>query len=105
MRSRDPGLAPWREVRSWVDNPRKPRRSSTMTAVLGGATVEELRQSIRGAVVAPGDADYDAARAVWNGMIDRRPALVVRCAEVGDVVAAVRFARSQGLEIAVRGGG
>jgi FAD/FMN-containing dehydrogenase len=76
-----------------------------MTAVLGGATVEELRQSVRGAVVAPGDAGYDGARAVWNGMIDRRPALVVRCAEVADVVAAVRFARSQGLEIAVRGGG
>jgi FAD/FMN-containing dehydrogenase len=76
-----------------------------MTAVLGGATVEELRQSVRGTVVAPGDAGYDEARAVWNGMIDRRPALVVRCAGVEDVVAAVRFARSQDLEIAVRGGG
>src|SRR5436190_5690289 len=76
-----------------------------MTAVLGGATVEELRQSVRGTVVVPGDAEYDSARAVWNGMIDRRPALVVRCAGVPDVVAAVQFARSQGLEIAVRGGG
>jgi len=76
-----------------------------MTAVLGGATVEELRQGVHGTVVAPGDADYDAARAVWNAMIDRRPALVVRCAEVADVVAAVRFARSQDLEISVRGGG
>jgi len=76
-----------------------------MTAVLGGATIEELRQSVRGAVTAPGDAGYDEARAVWNGMIDRRPALVVRCAGVADVVAAVQFARSQDLEIAVRGGG
>jgi FAD/FMN-containing dehydrogenase len=76
-----------------------------MTAVLGGATIEELRQSVRGTVVAPGDAYYDVARAVWNGMIDRRPALIVRCAEVADVVAAVQFARSQGLEIAVRSGG
>jgi FAD/FMN-containing dehydrogenase len=76
-----------------------------MAAVLGGATIEELRQSVHGTVIVPGDADYDAARAVWNGMIDRRPALVVRCAEAGDVVAAVQFARSQGLEIAVRGGG
>jgi FAD binding domain/Berberine and berberine like len=76
-----------------------------MTAVLGGATVEELRQSVRGTVVAHGDDGYDAARAVWNGMIDRRPALVVRCAEVADVVAAVQFTRSQDLEIAVRGGG
>jgi FAD/FMN-containing dehydrogenase len=76
-----------------------------MTAVLGGATVEELRQSVRGTIVVPGDAEYDGARAVWNGMIDRRPALVVRCGGVADVVAAVQFARSQGLEIAVRGGG
>ena len=76
-----------------------------MTAVLGGATIEELRQSVRGTVTAPGDAGFDEARAVWNGMIDKRPALVVRCAEVADVVAAVQFARSQDLEIAVRGGG
>jgi FAD/FMN-containing dehydrogenase len=76
-----------------------------MTAVLGGATIEELRQGVRGAVIAPGEAGYDEARAVWNGMIDRRPALVVRCAWVADVVAAVQFARSQDLEIAVRGGG
>jgi FAD/FMN-containing dehydrogenase len=76
-----------------------------MTAVLGRATIEELRQGVRGTVVAPEDADFAVARAVWNGMIDRRPALVVRCADVADVVATVQFARSQGLEIAVRGGG
>jgi FAD/FMN-containing dehydrogenase len=76
-----------------------------MTAVLGRATIEELRQGVGGTVVAPEDAGYDEARAVWNGMIDRRPALVVRCVEIEDVVAAVQFARSQGLEIAVRGGG
>ena len=76
-----------------------------MTAVLGGATIEELRQSVRGTVIVPGDVGYDEARAVWNGMIDKRPALVVRCAGVADVVAAVLFARSQDLEIAVRGGG
>jgi FAD/FMN-containing dehydrogenase len=68
-----------------------------MTAVLGGATIEELRQSVRGTVIGPGDAGCDAAGAVWNGMIDRRPALVVRCTEAADVVAAVRFARSQDL--------
>jgi len=76
-----------------------------MAAVLGLATIEELRQSVRGAVIVPEDAGYDEARAVWNAMIDRRPALVVRCADRADVVAAVQFARSQGLEIAVRGGG
>jgi FAD/FMN-containing dehydrogenase len=76
-----------------------------MAAVLGGATIEELRQSVGGTVIARDDAGYDAARAVWNGMIDRRPALVVRCDGTADVVAAVQFARSQGLEISVRGGG
>jgi FAD/FMN-containing dehydrogenase len=76
-----------------------------MAAVLGGATIEELRQSVRGPVVTQSDPGYDAARAVWNGMIDRRPALLVRCAATADVVAAVQFARSQGLEISVRGGG
>jgi FAD/FMN-containing dehydrogenase len=76
-----------------------------MAAVLGGATIEELRQTVRGHVIAQADSGYEAARAVWNGMIDRRPALVVRCVETADVVAAIQFARSQGLEIAVRGGG
>ncbi|HEY7968051.1 MAG TPA: FAD-binding oxidoreductase [Solirubrobacteraceae bacterium] len=66
--------------------------------------LEGLRAAIRGEVVAPGDAAYDEARAVWNGMIDRRPALVARCAETADVVAAVNFARDQGLVVAVRGG-
>jgi hypothetical protein len=74
------------------------------TSTLGDATVSELRETLRGSAVVPGDADYDAARAVWNGMHDRRPALIVRCAGTADVITAVRFARSQGLTIAVRGG-
>jgi FAD/FMN-containing dehydrogenase len=75
------------------------------TTVLGDATVNELRDTLRGSAVIPGDADYDAARAVWNGMHDKRPAIVVSCAGTADVITAVRFARSQGLTIAVRGGG
>ncbi|HEY7049219.1 MAG TPA: FAD-binding oxidoreductase [Jatrophihabitantaceae bacterium] len=74
------------------------------TTVLGDATVSELRESLRGTAVVPGDADYDTARAVWNGMHDKRPAIVVRCAGTADVISAVRFARSQGLTVAVRGG-
>jgi hypothetical protein len=58
-----------------------------------------------GEVVVPGDPGYDGARAVWNGMVDRRPALVVRPADAAGVIAAVRFAREQDLVIAVRGGG
>jgi FAD/FMN-containing dehydrogenase len=76
-----------------------------MGTILGVATIQELRESIRGDVITPADPRYDEARAVWNGMIDKRPALIVRCSGVADVVAAVQFARSQDLELAVRGGG
>jgi FAD/FMN-containing dehydrogenase len=76
-----------------------------MTTILGEGTVQELRESVRGDVIAADDPSYDHARAVWNAMVDKRPALVVRAAGVADVLAAVQFARSQDLELAVRGGG
>jgi FAD/FMN-containing dehydrogenase len=69
------------------------------------AVIADLRSTLRGALLTPANPDYDAARAVWNGMIDRRPALIVRCAGVADVIAAVRFARDHDLGVAVRGGG
>ena len=59
----------------------------------------------RGDLIAPDHPDYDDARAVWNGTVDRRPRLIVRCSGTADVAAAVRFARARDLEIAVRGGG
>jgi FAD/FMN-containing dehydrogenase len=65
----------------------------------------ELLGEIHGEVLLPTSPGYDAARAIWNGAIDRRPACIVRCTGVADVVAAVRFAREHDLEIAVRGGG
>src|SRR3954467_1086816 len=58
-----------------------------------------------GRTTRPGDGDYDTARAVWNGMIDRHPALIARCGSTADVVETVRFARAQGLPVAIRGGG
>jgi FAD/FMN-containing dehydrogenase len=61
--------------------------------------------SIRGEVIAPGDPRYDEARKVWNGMIDKYPALIARCTGTADVVAAVKFARAHNLLLAVRGGG
>jgi FAD/FMN-containing dehydrogenase len=76
-----------------------------MVVRLGNGTLQELRESIRGDVIAPPDAGYNEARAVWNGMIDKRPSLIVQCSGVADVIAAVQFANSQGLEIAIRGGG
>src|SRR2546423_3905191 len=71
---------------------------------LGEATVQDLRSALRGSLVLPDDAAYDEARSVWNGMIDRRPALIARCAGTSDVIAAIGFARSEGLTVAVRGG-
>ena len=67
-------------------------------------TVAEI-DGFRGRLISAEHTDYDIARAVWNGAIDRRPRLIARCIGTADVVAAVRFARDHGLEIAVRGGG
>jgi FAD/FMN-containing dehydrogenase len=67
--------------------------------------IEPLRSSVRGAVFTPGDDGYDEARTVWNGMIDRHPALIVRATGTADVVTAVEFARANDLGVAVRGGG
>ena len=65
----------------------------------------ELRRTLRGAVWALGDDGYDAARTVWNGAVDRRPAVVARCADAGDVRAVLLAARHHGLPVSVRGGG
>jgi len=64
-----------------------------------------LGEHLSGEVIAPDHPDYDAARRVWNGMIDRRPTLIARCANADDVATAVRFATERGLPLAVRGGG
>jgi FAD/FMN-containing dehydrogenase len=73
--------------------------------VLDVAKLAELRARIRGGVLAPGDEGFDVAATVWNGMIERRPAVVVRCASDADVITALAFARDQGLPVSVRGGG
>src|SRR5213595_3038425 len=80
--------------------------SETITPVLGEATVQELREAVRGEILTPGGEGYAEASRTWNGAHDgRRPALIVRCTGAADVIAAVGFARSNGLTIAVRGGG
>jgi hypothetical protein len=70
-----------------------------------GAKADELGRSLRGQLIRPGDDAYEQARRVWNAMIDKRPALIARCAGVSDAVSAVNFARDHHLLIAVRGGG
>ncbi len=67
--------------------------------------LDQLAAGLHGVMTRPGDPDYDDARAVYNAMIDRRPAAIVRCADVEDVVSCVRFAARHGLDLAVRGGG
>jgi FAD/FMN-containing dehydrogenase len=75
-----------------------------MTHVLGEATIRELQTALTGEVIRPGDESYETARRTWNHAIDKHPALVVRPDSTEDVVRTVRFARSEGLPIAVRGG-
>ncbi|HEY9483652.1 MAG TPA: FAD-binding oxidoreductase [Micromonosporaceae bacterium] len=72
---------------------------------LGDATLGEFAEALRGELVRPGDPAYDEARSIWNGAHDKKPALIVRCRGVADVLHGVEFARSQGLPLAVRGGG
>ena len=80
--------------------------SQTIAPVLGEATVQELREAVQGAILSARDEGYENASSVWNGAHDgRRPALIVRCTGAADVIAAIGFARSNDLTIAVRGGG
>jgi FAD/FMN-containing dehydrogenase len=72
---------------------------------LSPARIDDLRRRFRGALVLPGDADYDEARSIWNGAIDRHPWVIARCTSPDDVRAALAFARTHDLPIAVRGGG
>jgi len=75
------------------------------TARLDDAAVQDFMLRLRGDLIRPGDAGYDDARKVYNGMIDKRPALIAQCVDVADVIGAVNFARAHNLTLAVRGGG
>ncbi len=73
--------------------------------MLSETAISTFKASLRGELIEPRDASYDGARKVYNAMIDRKPRLIIRCADVADVIAAVNFGREQKLLVSVRGGG
>jgi FAD/FMN-containing dehydrogenase len=77
----------------------------TGTTTTGTTTTEDLHELLRGDLIDPADERYDEARRLYNGMIDKRPRMIARCADVADVISAVDYAREHGLLVAVRGGG
>jgi FAD/FMN-containing dehydrogenase len=79
--------------------------SAKSTPTLSDSALQQLTAAIRGGVIQPNDPAYDEARQVYNGMIDKHPALIVRCTDAGDVITAVNFARENGLLLAIRSGG
>ncbi len=78
---------------------------SSARELFDDASIQALRSALHGEVVLPGDSGYDEARRVFNAMIDRRPAVIARCADAEDVVVALHFAREHSLPISIRGGG
>ncbi len=73
--------------------------------ILPQSGVNDFIAGLRGGALLPGDPSYDSARRIWNGMIDRRPAIIAQCAGTADVIRSVNFARDNNLLVAVRGGG
>ena len=71
--------------------------------MLSSTTIDTFKASLRGELIQPDDKGYDEARKLYNGMIDKRPGLIARCADVADVVTAVDFGRENNLLVAIRG--
>ncbi|GAA4467531.1 FAD-binding oxidoreductase [Nibrella saemangeumensis] len=81
------------------------KTASDVSALLDEGAIQLFKASLQGRLLRPGDEGYDKARIVWNGMIDRRPAMIARCLQTDDVLNAVAFARRYGLLVSVKGGG
>jgi FAD/FMN-containing dehydrogenase len=86
----------------YVDTAVENRSEKDMINISKEAT-ESLKSKVKGQIVLPSDSTYDEVRQIWNAMIERRPALIVRCTEADDVPHAILFAREYGLEISIRG--
>ena len=79
--------------------------SNGSSATLPLASIEEFRSGLRGSLVTPDSTDYNSARTLWNAMVDKKPAMIVRCAGTADVIHAVKFAKQHQLLVAVKGAG
>src|SRR5258708_14091531 len=88
-----------------MDKEKSMMEQQTTPVALKETAVQELVARMRGELLRPSDAGYEQAIRVYNGMIEKRPALIARCVDVADVIAAVNFAREHELTLAVRGGG
>ncbi len=88
-----------------VMQPVKAKRCDGAEIEIDGGSLDALKARLRGGLLTSADAGYDDARSIWNAMIDRRPALIARCAGAADVVACVEFARARGVLISIKGGG
>src|SRR5215831_6602037 len=75
------------------------------SGTLSKAAIEQFGRDFRGQLLRPGETGYDAARTIWNAMVDKRPAMIARCAGVADVIRSINFARTHGLLLSIRGGG
>jgi FAD/FMN-containing dehydrogenase len=95
-------FVPWQGVRA---SAKWEIQVESVNTMLTKEMTGQLRASLRGQLIQPNDTDYDSARKVYNAMIDKRPALIARCADVADVMTAVRFARENNMLLAIRGGG
>jgi hypothetical protein len=73
--------------------------------MLNENSIADFKANLRGRLIVPGDADYDEARKVYNGMIHKKPRLIARCADVADVIRSVNFGRDNNLLVSIRGGG
>src|SRR5579863_3620675 len=80
-------------------------RNQEGKTMLSNESIAQFRTQLRGALIAPDDARYADARKVYNGMIDRKPALIAECADVADVQQAISFGRDNGVRVSIRGGG
>src|SRR5437016_4891101 len=95
----------WHSSPAWRSLDCDPSSKNFGEESMDNSVIAAFKQTLRGRMIERGDPDYDEERALYNAMIDKRPLMIARCADVADVIASVNFGRDNGLLIAIRGGG